>query len=101
MTGEARCAIRQKNTQNILLCNEQHLHHLNTLRHNKVADYIHWTLYKHTGLQVTNKYYENTPKKIINVYHRLNNTSKPPDKKEKMCLMINIAIPDDPNVKKN
>jgi hypothetical protein len=26
-----------------------------TLRHNKVAGYIHWAICKHTGLQVTGK----------------------------------------------
>jgi len=53
-----------------------------TNSHNKIAGYIHWTIYKH--------------------YHRSNNTSKPPDivprdKKEKTGLLINIAIPDDSN----
>jgi hypothetical protein len=27
-------------------------------RHNKVAGYIHWTICKHLGLQVTDKQYE-------------------------------------------
>jgi len=29
-----------------------------TNRHTKVAGYIHWTICKHTGLQVTDKRYE-------------------------------------------
>ena len=38
-----------------------------TNRHNKVAGYIHWTICKHMGLQVTDKDYENIPEKVINV----------------------------------
>ena len=58
----------------------QHLSHLNTLSHNKIAGYIHWAIYKQN--------------------HRSYNTSKlpdivPHDKKEKTCLLIEIAIPDD------
>jgi hypothetical protein len=29
---------------------------VNTNRHNKAAGYSHWTIYKHVGLQVTEKY---------------------------------------------
>jgi hypothetical protein len=36
-----------------------------TKRHNKVAGYIHWTICKHMGLQVTDKYYEHIPERII------------------------------------
>ena len=35
--------------------------------HNKVAGYIHRTIWKHMGLQVTDMYYENVPEWIINV----------------------------------
>jgi len=31
-----------------------------TNRHNKAAGYSHWTIHKHLGLQVTDKYYEHT-----------------------------------------
>jgi hypothetical protein len=31
---------------------------LYTIRHNKVAGYVHWTLCKHKGLQGNEKYYE-------------------------------------------
>jgi len=37
-----------------------------TNRHNKVAGYLHWTICKHMGLQVTEKYYEHIPEKVIN-----------------------------------
>ena len=36
-----------------------------TNRHNKVAGYIHWTICKHMRLQVTEKYYEHIPERII------------------------------------
>jgi hypothetical protein len=37
-----------------------------TNRHNKVAGYIHWTIRKLIGLQVTDKYCEYVPEKVIN-----------------------------------
>jgi len=36
-------------------------------RRNKVAGYIHWTICKRMGLQVTDKYYEHIPEWVINV----------------------------------
>jgi hypothetical protein len=38
-----------------------------TNRHNQVAGYIHWTICKYIGLQVTDKYYENIPERVTNV----------------------------------
>jgi len=38
-----------------------------TNRHNKVNGYIHWTVCKHTGLQVTDKYYEHIPQRVLTV----------------------------------
>ena len=38
-----------------------------TNRHKKVAGYIHWAICKHMGLQVTVKYYEHVPERVINV----------------------------------
>jgi len=35
--------------------------------YNKVAGYIHWTICKPMGLQVTDKYLENIPDRVINV----------------------------------
>jgi hypothetical protein len=82
-----------------------------TIRHNQVAGYIHWTICKHTGLQVTNKYYEHIPEKVINfnvatimgvipaVTDRTILAIRPHivmrDKGEKTCLLNDIAIPDD------
>ena len=31
-----------------------------------MAGYIHWTVCKHVGLQVTDRYYEYMPKTVIN-----------------------------------
>jgi type I restriction-modification system DNA methylase subunit len=36
-----------------------------TNRRNKVAGYIHWSICKHMGLQVTDKYYEHISERII------------------------------------
>jgi hypothetical protein len=57
---------------------EQHIKHTavrcttlapseHTYRYSKVAGYIHWTICKHMGLQVTNKYYKHMPARAINV----------------------------------
>jgi hypothetical protein len=35
--------------------------------HNKVAGYIHWMVFKHMALQVTDKYYEHIPIRVINI----------------------------------
>jgi len=35
--------------------------------HIKVVGYIHWTVCKHMALQVTDKYYENIPIRVINI----------------------------------
>ena len=81
---------------------------------NKVVGCIHWMICKHIGLQVTDKYYERIPERAINVNGTSINwdvlvitdwkilTNWPytvlHDKKEKTCLLIVIAIPDDSNV---
>ena len=44
------------------------MHPLNTLTEAiKVAGCIHWTICNDMGLQVTRKYYEHIPEKVINV----------------------------------
>jgi hypothetical protein len=35
--------------------------------YNKVSGYIHWTICKHMGLEVTNRYYEYIPERVINI----------------------------------
>ena len=35
-----------------------------TNRHNRVTGYIHWTIRKHMGLQVTDRYYEHLSEKV-------------------------------------
>jgi len=37
-----------------------------TNRHNNVAGYIHWTICNCMWLQVTDKYYEHIPERVIN-----------------------------------
>jgi hypothetical protein len=85
-------------------------------RHNKAAGYIHWTICKHTGLLVTDKYYEQIPERVINVNgttimwaipvitDRTMLANQPDivlhDKKEETCLLIDIAIPDDSSINK-
>jgi hypothetical protein len=34
-----------------------------TNRHNRLAGYIHWTICKHMGSRVTDRYYEHIPEK--------------------------------------
>jgi len=36
-----------------------------TNRHNKVNGYIHWMVSKHAKLQVTDKYYEHIPERVL------------------------------------
>ena len=81
-----------------------------TNRHNNVAVYIHWMIWKLKGLQVTENYYEYIPERVINVNSTTIMWDIPVitdwtilanwpdvvlhDKKEKTCLLIDIAIPD-------
>jgi len=41
--------------------------HPYTNRHIKVAGYIHWMICEHIWLQVTDRYYENIPERVIHV----------------------------------
>jgi len=43
------------------------MRHLNTLTDNNVAGYIHWTICNRIWLEVTDKYYEHIPERVINV----------------------------------
>jgi hypothetical protein len=91
-----------------------------TNRNNKVAGYIHWTICQRTGLQVTDRYCDHMDIMWTctwkghkcqqyhyyvgrTSYRTLNSTGKliwynTEWKKEKTCLLIGIAIPDDSNV---
>ncbi|KAL1457390.1 hypothetical protein WDU94_007628 [Cyamophila willieti] len=126
---------RKINKQNVdsrcRLCNnaEEHISHIisgctilapteYTIRHNRVASYIHWTICKSYGLNVNEKYYQHTPDPVINITteehnvtimwdvpiitDRQINANRPDiivhDKKNKMCQLIDIAVPDDPNI---
>ena len=84
------------------------------IRHNKVAGYIHWTICKHRGFQVTDRYNEHIPGSVINdngttimwdilvitdrkILAHLTNVLQH-HKKEKTCLLIDMAIADDSNI---
>jgi hypothetical protein len=85
-----------------------------TNRHNKEAGYILWTVCEHVGLQVTDRYCEHVTESVITVNGTTvtwdvpgitdrktvaNRTDKAlQDKREKTCLLIDIAIPDDSKV---
>jgi hypothetical protein len=92
--------------------------HLNTIiRHNRVAGYINWTICKHMGLQVTDRYYERISERVIDVNGTTIMWDVPvitdrtilvnrPDialhdtEKDKSCLLIDIAMPDDSDLNK-
>jgi len=104
-----------------MCCNAGHIKHIVTgcttlelseysNRHNQLAGYIHWTICKHSGLQVTDRCCGHVPERIINVNgttimwdvpaitDRTILANQPDtllrDKKEKTCLPIDIALPD-------
>ena len=84
-----------------------------TYRHNKVAGYIHWTIRKLMGLQVTDQYYEHITVRVINVKGTAimwdvpvirdrkilaNRTDiVPHDKKKNISILIDIVISRDSN----
>jgi hypothetical protein len=59
--------IRFANVPQNLLQNDDDDENNNNNNNNKVAGYIHWTMCKHMGLQVTDRCYENIPERVINV----------------------------------
>jgi hypothetical protein len=79
-----------------------------------VAGYIRWTVCKHMGLQVIDRYYEHIPDRVINVNGttgmwdvpvitvRTVPANRPDrmlhDKTEKTCLLIDITLPADSNL---
>ena len=85
-----------------------------TNKFNKVVGYIYWTICQHMGLQVTNKYYEHIPETDISIHSTTIMWDVPvitdrtilanqsdiilPEKKQKTCLLINIAVTFDSNV---
>ena len=85
-----------------------------TNRHNKMAGYINWTVCKLMGLRVTDRYCGLISDRVINVNgttgiwdvpvitDRTVPANRPDavlrDKTEKTFLLIDIALPDDPNV---
>jgi len=85
-----------------------------THRHNRVASYVHWTMCKNLGIQVSSKYYEHQPMKVINennciimwdvpiITDRTIQANRPDivlhNKNEKTCMLIDIAVPNDSNI---
>jgi hypothetical protein len=85
-----------------------------TNKYNNMVGYIYWTIYQHMELQVADKYYKHIPEMDINIHSTtimwdisvitdrtiLANRSDivQPEKKQKTCLLIDIAIPVDSNV---
>lgn len=83
-------------------------------RHNKVASYLHWTILKDLGAEVTEHWYEHAPQKVTNVqdtvimwdmaiYTDRTMAANRPDivvhnRRKKTCLLIDVAIPDDANI---
>ena len=77
-------------------------------RHNKVADYIHWRIYKSLNLPVTEKYYMHEPEKVTRMEDNVFMWDKTiltdrtilanrPDliilnKNEQNCLIVNVAV---------
>ena len=83
------------------------------VRHNKVAQYVHWKICNHYGLKTTSMWYEHeTPPAVENENvtvlwdfsiqtDRSIRANKPDivvrDKKEKVCLLLDISVPSDTN----
>jgi hypothetical protein len=63
----AECAIADEHTKHIVVGCTTLAPSEYTDRHNKAAGYIHWAICRRMGLQVTEKYYEKVPEKVINV----------------------------------
>lgn len=61
------CCKAEECTKDIVVGCTTHASSEYTNRHNKVAGYTHWTVCKHMGLQVADKYYEHVPGKVINI----------------------------------
>ena len=83
------------------------------VRHNKVAQYIHWKVYQHYGIEVNKNWYQHevTPvaenEKVTILWDfsiqtdRTIKANRPDivirDKKEKTCLLLDVSIPADRN----
>ena len=83
------------------------------IRHNKVAQYVHWNICKHYGLHTTDKWYEHeTPpvrensKAVVLWDFSIQTDRRIPanrpdivvrDKEKKICLLLDISVPSDVN----
>jgi len=84
------------------------------IRQNEVSGYIHWTICKHRGFQVTDRYYEHIPGIVIidngttimwdvlviadrKILAHLPDVLQC-DKKEKIYLLIDMAVADESNI---
>ena len=83
-------------------------------RHNTVAKQLHWNICKHYNIEVNDKWYLHTPDPVVDLEEvtiiwdaqiqtdRTIPANKPDvivkDKKQKQCLIIDVAIPSDYNI---
>lgn len=83
-------------------------------RHNKVASYVHWSICKELGIDVSDKWYDHEPQPVTNSQdctvmwdHNVRTdrtiSANRPDivlhnRAKRVCLLIDIAIPDDRNI---
>lgn len=85
-----------------------------THRHNRIANYLHWTALRDFGLQVTKRWYDHQPQKIVEgkdftvMYDVPVNTDRTiganrpdiiiQDRIKKKCFLIDVAVPNDNNI---
>jgi hypothetical protein len=83
-------------------------------RHNKIGRYLHWKMCISAGIQVSEKWYTHVPEPVTENNHtsilwdfsintdRTIRANRPDiivkDKKNKTCLLIDVAVPGDANV---
>jgi uncharacterized protein YcsI (UPF0317 family) len=84
------------------------------MRHDKVGAHLHYSVWKALGIEMTDKWYTHAPKQVYEhedvrvfwnqgVHTDRKVTANKPDiviknKKEKTCILIDVAIPGDRNV---
>ena len=85
-----------------------------TTRHDRVAQYIHWTLCNHYGIETTNRWYDHKPEPVVNIKNitilwdfsihtdRTIKANRPDivikDKQNKTCQLIEVSVPSDGNL---
>lgn len=83
-------------------------------RHNRITSYLHWSISRELNIQVHDNWYEHQPEKVIEnddfsimydmavITDRKISANRPDiiyhNKREKHCLLIDVAVPNDPNI---